>query len=187
MDTNQPSPAVEALLANPAVSNWLKDALRGAVRRDPVDAAGDAELLAQVMTARMNEILLSHLARPRLARTTFPSDGTAPAAATEVLSPEARFDRAILRMPAAYKALLAAVAFEALNDTKTLPRVAAALSVPRPELLAEAAGVFLDLKACFDRTPWLADLPANVDVRRRLGNAGDWVPAFFDPAEGHPH
>jgi len=36
---------VEQVLSDPAASFWLKDALRSALARDPVDAANDAEVL----------------------------------------------------------------------------------------------------------------------------------------------
>jgi len=42
-------PSVNELLAAPDVSFWLKDALRSAIKRDPIDAANDAELLAAVL------------------------------------------------------------------------------------------------------------------------------------------
>lgn len=54
---SRPSRA-DACLASAATSSWLKDALRSAVRRDPVDAANDAELLASLLAARCS----SHLA-----------------------------------------------------------------------------------------------------------------------------
>lgn len=53
----------EDLLASPAVSYWLKDALRAALSRDPLDAAGDAELLAHVLGARADAILAADMAR----------------------------------------------------------------------------------------------------------------------------
>ena len=42
---------VQRLLANPATSNWLKNAITSARERDVVDALNDAEILLQVMTA----------------------------------------------------------------------------------------------------------------------------------------
>ena len=47
----------ERVLADPAASFWLKDALRSALDRDPVDAANDAEVLAQLLEQRCQEIL----------------------------------------------------------------------------------------------------------------------------------
>lgn len=50
---HQPStPDVDEILASPSVSFWLKDALRSALQRDPVDAANDAELLASILAKR---------------------------------------------------------------------------------------------------------------------------------------
>jgi hypothetical protein len=43
---------VDALLLSPSASSWLKDALRAALERDPVDAVNDAELLAAVLAKR---------------------------------------------------------------------------------------------------------------------------------------
>lgn len=42
----------EGLLASPATSFWLRACLASALERDPVDAANDAELLAQLLTSR---------------------------------------------------------------------------------------------------------------------------------------
>ena len=51
----------EQIEANPADSYWLKDALRAALRRDVVDAANDAEVLAKVLVLRCDEVLSTHL------------------------------------------------------------------------------------------------------------------------------
>jgi len=48
---------IEQVLADPAASFWLKDALRSALTRDPVDAANDAEVLARLLDRRCQEIL----------------------------------------------------------------------------------------------------------------------------------
>ena len=48
---------IERVLVDPAASCWLKDALRSALDRDPVDAASDAEVLAQLLEQRCQEIL----------------------------------------------------------------------------------------------------------------------------------
>ncbi len=48
---------IEQVLADRAASFWLKDALRSALARDPVDAANDAEVLAQLLDRRCQEIL----------------------------------------------------------------------------------------------------------------------------------
>ena len=39
----------EDVLRDPAASVWLKDVLRSALARDPVDAANDAEVLARLL------------------------------------------------------------------------------------------------------------------------------------------
>jgi hypothetical protein len=44
-------------MADPAASFWLKRSLRTALERDPVDAANDAEVLAQMLRERCDEIL----------------------------------------------------------------------------------------------------------------------------------
>lgn len=54
---HQPAaPGVEAILASPSASSWLKDALKAALQRDPVDAANDAELLAELLARRCSEL-----------------------------------------------------------------------------------------------------------------------------------
>lgn len=45
-------PTAREVLADPAASGWLKACLSVALRRDPVDAANDAELLADVLAQR---------------------------------------------------------------------------------------------------------------------------------------
>jgi hypothetical protein len=45
------------VLADPAVSDWLKAALIAALRRDPVDALNDALVLAALLDARLREVL----------------------------------------------------------------------------------------------------------------------------------
>jgi hypothetical protein len=46
-----------AILNDSAASDWLKDALSGALTRDPVDAANDAEIVAQVLRLRAEAVL----------------------------------------------------------------------------------------------------------------------------------
>jgi hypothetical protein len=41
---------------DPATSFWLRDAINALMRRDPIDAARDARLLAAIMEQRANEI-----------------------------------------------------------------------------------------------------------------------------------
>jgi hypothetical protein len=53
----EPILAIEQIIDDPAVSVWLKNALRAALMRDPVDAANDAEVLAQVLDQRCRKIL----------------------------------------------------------------------------------------------------------------------------------
>lgn len=48
---------VDSVLSSPSSSAWLTDSLRSALLRDPVDAARDAELLAQVLGARADALL----------------------------------------------------------------------------------------------------------------------------------
>jgi hypothetical protein len=50
-------PTIDEILGDPAASFWLKAALRSALSRDPVDAANDADLLAQVLELRCRNIL----------------------------------------------------------------------------------------------------------------------------------
>lgn len=46
----------ERLLNDCATSNWLRSGLASALRRDPVDAANDAELLLSVLLARVEDV-----------------------------------------------------------------------------------------------------------------------------------
>ncbi|WP_244221184.1 hypothetical protein [Paraburkholderia aromaticivorans] len=48
---------IQQLLDSPSTSYWLKSALRTLLERDALDASSDAEMLAEVMGARLNEIL----------------------------------------------------------------------------------------------------------------------------------
>lgn len=48
---------IDQVLADPAASFWLKDALRSAMERDPVDAANDAEVLAKLLAERCRTLL----------------------------------------------------------------------------------------------------------------------------------
>jgi hypothetical protein len=43
---------IEDVLRDPAASFWLRDSLRSALPRDPVDAANDAEVLACLLEER---------------------------------------------------------------------------------------------------------------------------------------
>lgn len=57
------APTADELLCSLSSSTWLKDALRSALSRDPVDAARDAELLALVLSSRADSLLASDAAR----------------------------------------------------------------------------------------------------------------------------
>jgi hypothetical protein len=50
-------PSIDEVLADPAASFWLKTALRSALRRDPVDAPHDSDILAQLLGLRCDAIL----------------------------------------------------------------------------------------------------------------------------------
>jgi hypothetical protein len=50
-------PEITAVLGDPAASSWLKTCLCSALFRDPVDAANDAEVLAQLLERRCRAIL----------------------------------------------------------------------------------------------------------------------------------
>lgn len=50
MDLNLPS--IESILKDPYTHSWLKDAIIGAIIRDPIDAAQDAELLYRILAKR---------------------------------------------------------------------------------------------------------------------------------------
>ena len=50
-------PSIEEVLRDPAASLWLRNALRAALVRDPVDAANDAEVLARLLDRRCRSLL----------------------------------------------------------------------------------------------------------------------------------
>ena len=52
-------PTIQEVLADPAASFWLKNALRSALIRDPVDAARDAEVLFALLESVAVESLLA--------------------------------------------------------------------------------------------------------------------------------
>ena len=52
-----PGPMVTAILGDPTASDWLKRGLQLALTRDPVDAANDAEVMAQALMMRAEAIL----------------------------------------------------------------------------------------------------------------------------------
>ena len=53
-----------ALLANPATSYWLKNALVSALARDPFDAERDALVLATLLTRNLDAIVARHFPNP---------------------------------------------------------------------------------------------------------------------------
>ncbi len=55
--TEDLGPSVAKVLNDPACSYWLRTALDTALRRDPVDAANDAELLARLLDERCRVLL----------------------------------------------------------------------------------------------------------------------------------
>lgn len=52
------------ILADPTASYWLKDALRSAMARDPVDAANDAEFLSAVLAEIADERIAAATRNP---------------------------------------------------------------------------------------------------------------------------
>ena len=52
-------PTVDEILDDPAASTWLQMALTMALRRDCVDAANDAAMLAAILQARADQVLQS--------------------------------------------------------------------------------------------------------------------------------
>jgi hypothetical protein len=54
---NDHAVSVEAILADPTASTWLKNAVQTALSRDPVDAANDAEILMGVLESRAARVL----------------------------------------------------------------------------------------------------------------------------------
>lgn len=52
-------PTADDVLADPAASTWLKNALSTALQRDPVNAANDAALLCFLLDKRADDALAS--------------------------------------------------------------------------------------------------------------------------------
>ena len=48
---------IESFLTDPSVSNWFKDALVGALRREPVQAVNEAATLFSILNARCEAIM----------------------------------------------------------------------------------------------------------------------------------
>lgn len=51
---------IQELLQDPSISYWLRESLLSALKRDPVDAANDAELLYLILNKRVAGLLLGH-------------------------------------------------------------------------------------------------------------------------------
>lgn len=58
-NTNLMALSCEALMNNPAISNWLKQGLASALERDPVDAMADAEILLAVLRQHCDAALFA--------------------------------------------------------------------------------------------------------------------------------
>jgi hypothetical protein len=56
MKRSQIAERLNAILNDSAASYWLKDALRSALKRDIVDAANDAHVLAEVLADRCSDL-----------------------------------------------------------------------------------------------------------------------------------
>lgn len=67
--TRKPLPSdvaeIVAIVADPSVSYWLKQALAAALDRDPFDAERDAILLSTLLTRRVDAIVARHFGNPR--------------------------------------------------------------------------------------------------------------------------
>lgn len=50
-------PTIQDILNDNTASYWLKEALTTALKRDAVDAAQDATILAQLLNVRCNQLL----------------------------------------------------------------------------------------------------------------------------------
>ncbi len=48
---------IQEVINDPSASTWLREALKQSLERDPVDAASDAELLAELLDQRCTEVL----------------------------------------------------------------------------------------------------------------------------------
>lgn len=51
---------IASIVLDPTTSHWLRQALGDAVKRDPVDALNDAEVLLELLELRCNAVLLTH-------------------------------------------------------------------------------------------------------------------------------
>jgi hypothetical protein len=67
MGAERPTDTAEiiAVIADPAASYWLKQALASALDRDAFDAERDAIVLARLLTQRLDGIVERYFAQPR--------------------------------------------------------------------------------------------------------------------------
>lgn len=56
---------IQQVLSNPTSSSWLRQSLEAAIKRDPVDAAGDVEVLADLLGRRADQALNDAMAMVR--------------------------------------------------------------------------------------------------------------------------
>ncbi len=49
------------IMAHPGISSWLKDALRDAIERGPIDVLNDLEILNHLLRARSHALIHSTL------------------------------------------------------------------------------------------------------------------------------
>jgi hypothetical protein len=56
-DMKMTTQQLNAFLTDPRTSYWLKEAIKGALKRDPLDASRDADILATLLHQRADEIL----------------------------------------------------------------------------------------------------------------------------------
>lgn len=59
---------IASMIAHPATSDWLRQALRDNVKRDPVDALKDAEVLQELLELRCNAALLTNMTHGHILR-----------------------------------------------------------------------------------------------------------------------
>lgn len=55
-----PAPTIRRIIEDPSASDWLRRTAREALRRDPVDAANDMNILAKALEHRADHILARH-------------------------------------------------------------------------------------------------------------------------------
>jgi len=57
MNAPAADPTVEEVMADQSASDWLKNALRAALERDPVDALSDSLALAGILEERLRNVM----------------------------------------------------------------------------------------------------------------------------------